>query len=122
MIKIYKASNFLTVPIVVDGKIVSYADFNDERFTYRTGDKKHQKALEALPCFGKLFTLSETVKTEAEPQDSKIKSKVYSEITDWQDASELLAKDYDMDLKDLNTPDAIMNSAKKAGVEFPNLK
>ena len=49
MIKIYKASNFLTVPIVVDGKIVSYADFNDERFTYRTGDKKHQKALEALP-------------------------------------------------------------------------
>ena len=122
MIKVYKASNYLTVPVVMDGKIACYADFNDERFTYRTGDKKVQKALEGLSCFGSLFQLDTVVYDDDKPDVRKPLLKVYEGITDWQDAADLLAKEYGLDPKDLNTPKAILVAAKNTGIEFPNLK
>lgn len=123
MIKVYKASNYLTVPVVVGGKIICYADFNDERFTYRTGDKNVQKALEGLSCFGSLFKLDTVVSDdEDKPKARKSLLKAYGDITDWQDASDLLVKEYGLDPKDLNTPKAILAAAKNTGVEFPNLK
>lgn len=122
MIKVYKASNYLTVPVVVDGKITRYVDFNDERFTYRTGDKIVQKALEDLSCFGSLFKLDTVISDEDKPKARKSLLKAYGDITDWQDAADLLSKEYGIDLKDLNSPKTILAAAKNTGVEFPNLK
>lgn len=59
MIKVYKAYNNLSVPVVVNGKIIGYIEFNDENNTYRTSDFTHQQALENLPCYNRLFKLSE---------------------------------------------------------------
>lgn len=120
MIKVYKASNYLTVPVVVDGKIVCYADFCDERNTYRTSNEVHQKALESLPIYGKLFKIEEVIGKTEKPK--KKKTEAYPEVTDWQDASALLVEKYGADKDGLDTPDSILAAAKKAGVSFPGLE
>ncbi|WP_099465553.1 hypothetical protein [Parabacteroides provencensis] len=122
MVKVYKAHNILSVPIVVDGKIVVYVEFKDENHTFRTSDEIYQKALEGLPCFGKLFKLSESVGESEIKKDPIVELKELPEITDWQDAKDLLRKDYGVPHQSLNTPENILKKASEFGVSFPNLK
>lgn len=123
MIKVYKAHNILSVPVVVDGKITGYAEFKDENHTFRTSDEILQKALEGLPCFGSLFKLSESIGKSDPAKELPAKElKVFSEITDWQDAKDLLRKDYGIPHQSLNTPENILKKASEVGVSFPNLK
>lgn len=128
MIKVYRAHNILSVPIVVGGKIVGYAEFKDENHTFRTSDEVCQKALEGLPCFGRLFKLSESIDASNAKQvqhnssDKNDGVKTFPEIIDWQDAKDLLRKDYGVAHQSLNTPENILKKASEVGISFPNLK
>lgn len=122
MIKVYKAHNILSVPIVVDGKIVGYVEFKDENHTFRTSNEDHQNALESLPCFGKLFKLSESIGESEIKKNPAVELKELPEVTDWQDAKDLLRKEYGFAHQSLNTPENILKKASEAGVSFPNLK
>ena len=55
--KTYIAASRLTLPVVVDGKVVRYVNFYDEKNTFTTDDAGVQQALEALPAFGSLFAV-----------------------------------------------------------------
>lgn len=151
MIKVYKAHSNLSAPIVMGGKVICYAEFTDEKNTYRTSNEVHQTALEALPCFGKLFWLSQTIgeakkivapiitpekevatpivtpaNTPTAPVDENPATdagkKSYPDITDWQDAKEALRKEYGVAHQSLGTPQGILKKASEVGVDFPNLK
>lgn len=123
MIKVYKAYNNLSVPVVVNGKIIGYIEFNDENNTYRTNDISHQEALESLPCYNRLFKLSETINDETVKSvvPDAIDLKMYPGITEWQDAKDILRKEYDVPHQSLNTPENILKKAKEAGISFPDL-
>lgn len=123
MIKVYKAYNNLSVPMVVDGKIVCYIEFSDENNTYRTNNIVHQQALENLPCYKSLFKLSETIGDEAAEKIlmPPVDPKEYPDITGWQEAKDILRKDFDIPHQSLNSPENILKKAKEAGASFPNL-
>lgn len=123
MIKVYKAYNNLSVPVVVDGKIIRYIEFGDENNTYRTGNVVHQNALENLPCYNRQFKLLETIKDEAVKKEESpvVDAKEFPDITEWQEAKDILRKDFDVPHQSLNTPDNILKKAKEVGVYFPKL-
>ena len=146
-IKVYKAQSMLSVPIIRDGKILRYVEFNEANKTYRTNSEEDQKALESLPVFGKLFRLTETIATEesktkrivsSTKSDSTIKGlekdkypglekkdegkKVSFDTTDWGEAKDILrAEPYLVSHQSLRDPKCILSKATELGVSFPNL-
>lgn len=176
LIKVYKASNSLTVPVVRDGKVLRYVVFRDENYSYRTCDEVEQSALEALPLFGSVFKLVQTIdlrpKVEEDdkgykgfsglkgfkdgdgldtthmlgeehemgdddgeagagggldeggvvPTESPTNDRKVYETADWQEAKEILRKEYGIAHQSLNHPANILKKADEAMVVFPNLK
>ena len=146
-IKVYKAQSMLSVPIIRDGKILRYVEFNEANKTYRTNSEEDQKALESLPVFGKLFRLSETIATEeskakrvtsSSKSDSAIKGleekkepglekkeevkEASFDTTDWGEAKDILrAEPYRVSHQSLRDPKCILSKATELGVSFPNL-
>ena len=146
-IKVYKAQSMLSVPIIWDGKILRYVEFNEANKTYRTNSEEDQKALESLPVFGKLFRLTETIATEeskakrvasSSKSDSTIKGlekdkypelkkkderkEVSFDTTDWGEAKDILrAEPYCVSHQSLRDPKCILGKATELGVSFPNL-
>lgn len=119
MVKVYKATNYLSVPIVMNGKIVGYADFTDEHYTYSTRNKDIQKSLESLPCFNSLFKLLRKVEDKPEKKETK---KSFNTIKSWQEAKNVLATKYKVDESLINTPESIIKKADELNISFPNLK
>lgn len=119
--KIYKAHNNLSVPNMVNGKISGYIEFTDEKNTFRTSDEALQKSLEALPCFGSLFTLYREEKEEPVNHINNEKVEL-PDVTDWQEAKTILQKDYSVAHQSLNKPENILKKAAEVGISFPNLK
>ena len=146
-IKVYKAQSILSVPIIRDGKILQYVEFNEANKTYRTNSEEDQKALESLPVFGKLFRLTETIATEesktkrivsSTKSDSTIKGlerendpvpenkdeekEVSFDTNDWGEAKDILrAEPYLVSHQSLRDPKCILSKATELGVSFPNL-
>ena len=130
MKKIYKANDCLSVPIVKNGKIVQRLSFNDAEHTLHVFDKATQDALEALPCFKKLFHISFEEKEEEKENpvntknnsDNKVNSKEYPEVENVQDAKNILIKQYNIPYQGLRSPETILKKAQELGVSFPNIK
>lgn len=122
--KVYKSYNNLSVPYIRDGQIVGYISFKEENYTYRTSNVSMQNALESLPCFGSLFFLYREEHTDplSESANSTVVAKEYPDISDWQEAKDILRKEYSIPHQSLNTPGNILKKAKEAGISFPNLK
>ena len=120
MKKVYKANNNLTVPIVVDGKIVKYVSFTDENKTFITVDEVEQTALESLGSFGTLYKLVETV--ESKPVETKREPSEYAEVTSLSEAKDVLRTDFEVSHQQLRTPASIMAKAEELNISFPNLK
>lgn len=123
MIKTYKANNNLTVPIVVNGKIVKYVDFSDANHTYVTKSEQEQTALESLGSFGSTFKLVETKNEEDHEEKKEFEPTVFDEVTSLADAKDVLkGEPYNVVHQQLRTPESVMAKATALNISFPNLK
>lgn len=135
-LKVYKADLRLTVPVVVNGKVLRYVCFQDENNTFSTSDEKLQKALEGLPLYGKAFKLFRSVEAKkpkkpaekpeagsAGDNDATTEGlQVFEEVTDWQTAKDVLkGEPYAVPYQALGCPEAILKKAEELRVSFPNL-
>ena len=143
--KTYIATSRLTLPVVVAGKVQRYVNFYDEKNTFTTDDPSVQKALEALPLFGSVFSVfrsgsdvrpkvpaadSAGLPERSGPDDpcSNVNEKEETgfldmpQITDWQAAREALkAEPYNVAYQALASPEAILKKAEEYRIRFPNL-
>lgn len=123
MIKTYKASNNLTVPIVVDGKIVKYAGFTDANHTYVTNSEVEQTALESLGSFGSSYKLVETKSEKKEEEKREFDPIVFDDVTSLVEAKDVLkGEPYNVAHQQLRTPEAVMAKSAALNISFPNLK
>lgn len=121
IIKTYKANNNLTVPIVVNGKIVKYVDFSDANHTYVTNSEQDQTALESLGTYGSAFKLVET-KSEVKEEKKEFEPTVFDEVTSLAEAKDILkGEPYNVAYQQLRGPEAIIAKAAALNISFPNL-
>lgn len=123
MIKTYKANNNLTVPVVVNGKIVKYVDFLEANHTYVTNSEQEQEALESLDSFGVSYKLVETKGEVKEEEKKEFDPTVFDEVTSLAEAKDILkGEPYKVIYQRLNNPEAVLAIATELNVSFPNLK
>ena len=123
IIKTYKANNNLTVPIVVDGKIVKYVDFSDANHTYVTKSEQEQTALESLVSYGTTFKLVETKSEKKEEVIPLFEPSVFDDVTSLIEAKDILkGEPYNVAHQQLRTPESVMAKATALNISFPNLK
>ena len=123
IIKTYKANNNLTVPIVVDGKIVKYVDFSDANHTYVTKCEQEQTALESLGSYGTTFKLVETKSEKKEEVIPLFEPSVFDDVTSLIEAKDILkGEPYNVAHQQLRTPESVMAKATALNISFPNLK
>lgn len=137
--KVYKAKSKLTTPVVVGNRVVRYAEFSEDNYTYVTSDEGVQQALEKSPAFGSYYVLlrtsGDTIRKESggklleakvEPREGV--SEVggdwveYPDVKDWQAAKEVLrGEPFKVAYQVLGSPEAIARKAEELKVRFPNL-
>lgn len=118
MLKTYKSNRgTLFLSVVVNGvnRRISFetngCNFAESFFT--TKDVEMQKALEALPSYGKKFFVHKEHK--AAVADISLRC---VEVKSWQEASALLQTEYGADGRRVKTPEAIRAEGKRVGIEF----
>jgi hypothetical protein len=125
MIKIYKATSALQLPVCLGGKL-EYVAFSCGSHYTTAKDEKLQEAIEGTSYFKrgeiKLFEqISEA--TKEEPPKGKFEEKEFPEVTGIQQAVEILkGEPYLVAHQSLRSPENVMKQAEANGVKFPNLK
>lgn len=134
--KVYKAKSKLTTPVVFGNRVVRYAEFSEDNYTYVTSDEGVQQALEKSPAFGVYYVLLKESGVKV-VQAKLVQAKVelgggasegggdwvdYPDVRDWQAAKEVLrGEPYKVAYQVLGSPEAIARKAEELKVRFPNL-
>ncbi|MDR1455371.1 MAG: hypothetical protein LBJ01_06950 [Tannerella sp.] len=128
ILKIYKVSDAYThlcMPIQVgNGREVS-VEFKGTHKTYVTDDAKLQGQIEDTALFkdGTIYLSEEFDDSEPLPEDVPPKdAAVYAAISSFQEAKEILAKDYGVPVKRMINPRSIIKAAKELNLLFPELE
>jgi hypothetical protein len=126
MIKIYRTSTHLTLPVYVDGKR-KYVVFQDEHYGASVTDEKLQNAIEATSYFKsgeiKLFEQTGEKEQSNAPVEPAFEEKEFPEVTEIQQAVEILkGEPYLVAHQSLRSPENIKKQAEANGVKFPNLE
>lgn len=101
---------------------VTYITFNGPLNQYKTSDKEIQKAIEATERFKNGTIILSRQNGGAEPEEKIETQKEYPGITDFQEAAEILRKDFNVAHQSVRSPEAILKKAQEVGVSFPDLK
>ncbi|MDR0768711.1 MAG: hypothetical protein LBE71_02225 [Dysgonamonadaceae bacterium] len=123
MIKRYRTTTHLALPVYVDGKL-NYAVFSEEDYGISVTDEKMQKAIEDTPYFknGKI-KLFEEIGEEEHPKAASQKYIEFPEVTQIQQAVDILkGEPFNIPHQSLRNPDHVKKHADANGVKFPNLK
>lgn len=91
---------------------------------YVTSSKDEIKALEKSPMFNTVYKRVESQGEVSEGRTRKSKKEIISvdNVTSWQEAKEYLVENFDIDSKEINTPESIQKCAAENNLVFPNLK
>lgn len=119
MLKTYKSNRgTLFLSVVVNGvnRRIGFETngCNYAESFYTTKDVEMQKALEALPSYGKKFFVHKEYKVAA-TEDCPLR---LVKVKSWQEASALLQTEYGVDGRRVKTPEAIRAEGKRVGIEF----
>lgn len=119
MLKTYKSNRgTLFLSVVVNGvnRRIGFETngCNYAESFYTTKDVEMQKALEALPSYGKKFFVHKEYKVAA-TEDCPLR---LVKVKSWQEASALLQTEYGADGRRVKTPEAIRAEGKSVGIEF----
>jgi len=122
--KIYKANDNLSFPLIKGGKVLKYASFSEIGNTYWTSDKNEIEILDKAA--GSLFHLHKVIdENSGLKKKSKEEAQEYEEILSvksYQEAKEYLRSKFTVSFQALGTPKAINRYAKEKGIIFPNIK
>jgi hypothetical protein len=125
MIKIYKATTALMLPVRLDGRL-EYVFFSDGNCCATVKDEKLQEAIEASSYFKsgeiKLFEQIGEKKQSKNAVNPAFDEKEFPEVTEIQQAVEVLkGEPYLVAHQSLRSPENIKKQAEVNRVKFPNL-
>lgn len=112
----------ITFPVKVSGKVI-YLTFSGPNNQYKTSIEEVQKAIEKTDLYkqGTIILTRQQGNVES-TTTTTVEPKVYPDITEYQDAAEVLKKEHNVAHQSVRSPELILKKAQELNVSFPNLK
>ena len=111
----------LTFPVKLSGK-VKFITFGGPRSEFKTTDVEMQKAIENSNAFKNGFIITPKGATVDTNIESANEPKSYPGVADFQEAADILKKEYSVAHQSVRSPEAILKKAQELNVSFPDLK
>lgn len=111
----------LTFPVSIAGK-AKFITFGGPRSEFKTTDEEMQKAIENSNAFKKGLIVTPGGAIANTDVKSTDEPKSYPDITDFQEAADILKKEYGVAHQSVRSPEAILKKAQELNVSFPDLK
>jgi hypothetical protein len=124
-LKVYRSKTGVKYNILFqkkDGRQVQI-EFRGSNKEYRTRDEEIQELIESGSYFTeKKIELCHTMAEDKLPENTPVDEVIYTNVTEVQEAVDILIKNHGAKAKDLKTPSSVKSVAKDHNVSFPNVE